>query len=78
MPCTTPPAIWPSTIIGLIITPQSSLTTKRRTVVRAGARVDLAVAMWQSSRRGTAAAVTRAVDLEARLHARRAAASGSR
>ena len=26
MPCTTPPAIWPSTTFGLIIGPQSSLT----------------------------------------------------
>ena len=26
MPCTVPPAIWPSTTLGLIIGPQSSLT----------------------------------------------------
>ena len=32
MPCTTPPAIWPSTTVGLIITPQSSLTTNRVSV----------------------------------------------
>ncbi len=30
MPCTVPPAIWPSTTFGLIIFPQSSLTMYRR------------------------------------------------
>ena len=32
MPCTVPPAIWPSTTFGLIIGPQSSLTMYRRSV----------------------------------------------
>src|SRR3954471_23015055 len=30
MPCTTPPAIWPSTTLGLIMVPQSSPTMYRR------------------------------------------------
>ena len=32
MPSASPPWIWPSTIIGLIRTPQSSTAMKRRTV----------------------------------------------
>ncbi len=31
-PSASPPWIWPSTIIGLILTPQSSTAMKRRTV----------------------------------------------
>ena len=41
MPCTAPPAIWPSTTDGLIMTPQSSLTMYRSSADRTGVRIDL-------------------------------------
>ena len=40
-PSASPPWTWPSTIIGLIRTPQSSTAMNRRTVTCAGARVDV-------------------------------------
>ena len=40
-PSVSPPWIWPSTIIGLIRTPQSSTATIRSHLPHAGVRVDL-------------------------------------
>ena len=40
-PSARPPWIWPSTIIGLMRTPQSSTAMKRRTLTSPGARVDV-------------------------------------
>jgi len=48
MPCTTPPAICPSTTMGLIMTPQSSLTTYRKMLTWPVTGSTSTVAAWQA------------------------------
>ena len=48
MPCTTPPAICPSTTFGLIISPQSSEITYRRISTIPVSRSISTVTAWQA------------------------------
>ena len=48
MPCTTPPAICPSTTFGLIICPQSSAITYRRMSTIPVSRSTSIVTAWQA------------------------------
>ena len=48
MPCTTPPAICPSTTFGLIICPQSSAITYRRISTMPVSRSISTVTAWQA------------------------------
>ena len=57
MPCTTPPAIWPSTTSGLMSSPQSSTTTYRGMCTRPVCEVDLDPAHVRRLRPAALAAV---------------------
>ena len=48
MPCTTPPAVWPSTTFGLIMTPQSSEITYRRILTMPVSWSTSTVTAWQA------------------------------
>jgi hypothetical protein len=67
-PIVSPPWIWPSTIIGLMMLPQSSTATKRRTLTSPVPLVDVDHADVAAEREGQVRRVVVVDRLEAGLH----------